>query len=53
MEIQIAEFSNEGCKIRKIFARESIYPKEIFEFLRIGLMGCPRAKCFFQFGSKR
>ena len=26
------EFSREGYKIRKVFAKESTYPKEIFEF---------------------
>ena len=32
MAIQVVEFSNGGYKIRKIFAHESIYPKEIIEF---------------------
>ena len=31
--IRIVEFSNGGYKFRKIFARESIYSKEIIEFL--------------------
>ena len=32
MAIQIVEFSSGGYKIRKIFALESTYPKEIIEF---------------------
>ena len=32
MAIWVVEFSNGGYKIRKIFAKESTYPKEIFEF---------------------
>jgi hypothetical protein len=30
--IRVVEFSNGGYKIRKIFARESTYPKEIIDF---------------------
>jgi hypothetical protein len=32
MAIQVVEFSSRGYKIRKIFALESTYPKEIIEF---------------------
>ena len=32
MEIRVVEFSNGGYKIRKIFAEESTYQKEIIEF---------------------
>ena len=32
MAIRVVEFSNEEYKIRKIFAYESTYPKEIIEF---------------------
>ena len=32
MAIQVVEFSNGGYKIRKIFAQESTYSKEIIEF---------------------
>ena len=32
MAIGVMEFSREGYKIRKVFAWESTYPKEIFEF---------------------
>ena len=32
MAIQVVEFSNGGYKIRKIFASESTYPKEIINF---------------------
>ena len=32
MAIGVVEFSREGYKIRKVFAKESTYPKEIFEF---------------------
>ena len=32
MAIQVVAFSNGVYKIRKIFAKESTYPKEIFEF---------------------
>ena len=32
MAIQVVEFSSGVYKIRKIFAYESSYPKEIFEF---------------------
>jgi hypothetical protein len=32
MAIWVVEFSNGVYKIRKIFAEESTYPKEIFEF---------------------
>ena len=32
MAIRVVEFSNGGYKIRKIFARESTYSKEIIEF---------------------
>ena len=32
MAIGVVEFSREGYKIRKVFAQESTYPKEIFEF---------------------
>ena len=32
MAMPVVEFSNEGYKIRKIFAQESAYPKEIIEF---------------------
>ena len=31
MAIGVVEFSSEGYKIRKIFALESTYPKEIIE----------------------
>ena len=33
MAIRIVEFSCRGYKIRKIFALESTYPEEIYEFL--------------------
>jgi hypothetical protein len=39
MAIRVVEFSNGRYKIRKIFAKKSIYPKEIFLILRIGLTG--------------
>ena len=32
MAIGVVEFSREGYKIRKDFAKKSTYPKEIFEF---------------------
>ena len=32
MAIQVVECSNWGYKIKKSFAKESTYPKEIFEF---------------------
>ena len=32
MAIGVVEFSREGYKIRKVFAKESTYSKEIFEF---------------------
>ena len=32
MAIRVVEFSNGEYKIRKIFALESTYPKEIIEF---------------------
>ena len=32
MAIRVVEFSNGGYKIRKIFAKESTYSKEIIEF---------------------
>ena len=32
MAIGVVEFSREGYKIRKVFAKESTYPKEIYEF---------------------
>ena len=32
MAVRVVEFSNGVYKIRKIFAEESIYPKEIIEF---------------------
>ena len=32
MAIRVVEFSSVGEKIRKIFALESTYPKEIFDF---------------------
>ena len=32
MAIRVVEFSSGGYKIRKIFALESTYPKEIIEF---------------------
>ena len=32
MAIRVVEFSNGGYKIRKIFALESTYPKEMIEF---------------------
>jgi hypothetical protein len=32
MAIRVVEFSNGGYKIRKVFAQESIYSKEIIEF---------------------
>ena len=32
MAIRVAEFSRGGYKIRKSFAKESTYPKEIIEF---------------------
>ena len=31
MVIQVVEFSKGGYKIRKIFAQESTYPKDIFD----------------------
>ena len=31
MAIGVVEFSRVGYKIRKVFAQESTYPKEIFE----------------------
>ena len=37
MAIRVVEFSSRGYKIRKIFAKESIYPKEILN-LSFGLM---------------
>ena len=30
--VRVVQFSRGGYKIRKIFAKESIYPKEIIEF---------------------
>jgi hypothetical protein len=32
MVILVVVFSSGGYKIRKIFAKESTYPKDIFEF---------------------
>jgi hypothetical protein len=32
LAIRVVEFSNGGYKIRKIFAKESTYPKKIIEF---------------------
>ena len=32
MAVRVVEFSNGGYKIRKIFAKESTYSKEIIEF---------------------
>jgi hypothetical protein len=32
MAIRVVEFSSGGYKIKKIFAQESTYPKEIIEF---------------------
>ena len=32
MAIRVVEFPNGGYKIRKIFAKESTYPKEILNF---------------------
>ena len=32
MVVGVVEFSREGHKIRKVFAKESTYPKEIIEF---------------------
>ena len=32
MAIRVVEFSNGGYKIRKIFAKQSTYSKEIIEF---------------------
>jgi hypothetical protein len=32
MAKRVLEFSNKGYKIRKIFAKESTYPKAIIEF---------------------
>jgi hypothetical protein len=32
MTVRVVEFSNGVCKIRKIFALKSTYPKEIIEF---------------------
>ena len=32
MAIPVVEFSREGYKIRKIFAKKSTYPKEIVKF---------------------
>jgi hypothetical protein len=32
MAIRVVEFSNGGYKIRKVFAEESTYSKEIIEF---------------------
>ena len=36
MAIRVVEFSNGGYKIRKIFAKESTYSKEIIEFWELG-----------------
>ena len=36
MAIRVVEFSNGGYKIRKIFAEESTYSKEIIEFWELG-----------------
>ena len=36
MVIRVVEFSNGGYKIRKIFAKESTYSKEIIEFWESG-----------------
>jgi hypothetical protein len=33
MAIWVVEFSSRGYNFRKIFAKESTYPKEIIEFL--------------------
>ena len=32
MAVRVVEFSKGGYKIRKVFAKESTYPKEIIEF---------------------
>jgi hypothetical protein len=32
MAVQVVKFSSGGYKIRKIFAQESTYPKDIIEF---------------------
>jgi hypothetical protein len=32
MAVRVVEFSSRGYKIRKIFAKESTYSKEIIEF---------------------
>ena len=32
MALPVMEFQDQGYKIRKIFAKESTYPKEIIEF---------------------
>ena len=32
MVIGVVEFSREGYKIRKVFAKESTYPKEMIDF---------------------
>ena len=40
---KVVEFSSGGYKIRKIFAYESTYPKEIIAVLRIGVVvGCQK-----------
>ena len=39
MAIRVVEFSNGVCKIRKIFASESTYSKEIIEFSELGEWG--------------
>ena len=36
--IRVVEFSSGGYKIKKIFAYESTYPKEIIAVLRIGVV---------------
>ena len=36
MAIRVVEFSNRGYKIRKIFAKEPTYSKEIIEFWELG-----------------
>ena len=38
MAIRVVEFSSGGYKIRKVFGKESTFPKEIIEFLSFGLM---------------
>ena len=49
LALQVVEFSSRVCKIRKIFAEESTYPKEIFEFwgLDSAPLACRNKTVFF------